>query len=73
MFVKKPIQYVRDLFRLDVARSILLGLLALLALLRQNSILDTIYNRFLDIPATLQIGAFLIGKPHNIQVDLLRY
>ncbi len=63
MLIRKPIQYLRDFFRLEAAGGIFLGLTALLALIMQNSFLDTVYNGFLEIPVVLQIGDFLIKKP----------
>lgn len=63
MLIKKPIEYLRDFFRLEAAGGIFLGVTTLLALLMQNSFLDTLYNSFLETPVVLQIGKFLIQKP----------
>ena len=63
MVLRKPIQYLRDFFRLEAAGGIFLGVSAILALLMQNSSLDTLYNSFLEVPVVLQIGTFLIQKP----------
>lgn len=63
MLIQKPIEYLRDFFRLEAAGGIFLGLTTLLALLMQNSFLDTLYNSFLETPVVLQIGKFLIQKP----------
>ena len=63
MLIKKPIEYLREFFRLEAAAGIFLGGATLLALLMQNSFLDTVYNSFLEIPVVLQIGKFLIQKP----------
>ena len=63
MLIKKPIQYLRAFFRLEAAGGIFLAFTAILALLMQNSFLDTLYNSFLEIPVVLQIGTFLIKKP----------
>lgn len=63
MLIKNPIDYLRDFFRLEAAGGLFLGGATLLALLMQNSFLDTVYNSFLEIPVVLQIGKFLIQKP----------
>ncbi|NCP61726.1 MAG: Na+/H+ antiporter NhaA [Alphaproteobacteria bacterium] len=63
MFIQKQIQYLREFFRLEAAGGILLGCAAFLALLMENSPLASLYNAFLEIPVTIQIGALLINKP----------
>ncbi len=63
MFIQKPIQYLREFFRLEAAGGILLGGTALLAFLMENSPLAYLYNSFLEVPVAIQIGAFLIKKP----------
>ncbi len=63
MLIQKPIQYLREFFRLEAAGGILLGGTALLALLMENSPLSSLYNNFLEVPVAIQIGSFLIKKP----------
>jgi Na+:H+ antiporter, NhaA family len=63
MLIQKPIQYLREFFRLEAAGGILLGGTALLALLMENSPLAYLYNSFFEVPVAIQMGAFSIKKP----------
>ncbi len=58
-----PIQAIRNFFKLQAAGGILLGLTTILALIVENSILSSLYGKFLTTPVSVQIGAFIIDKP----------
>lgn len=54
---------LKQLFRHDAASGVLLVTAALLAILMANSPLAGLYNGFLSLPGTVEIGAFSIQKP----------
>lgn len=57
------IKMIRDFIKLESAGGIFLGLAALFALVMKNSPLSGIYDLFLTLPLSIQIGTFIIQKP----------
>ena len=52
-----------EFFRFEAASGILLLLAALLAILVENSMVESFYDAFLHIPVAIRIGEFQIAKP----------
>ncbi len=58
-----PVKMIREFFKLEAAGGILLGLAAIVALIMENSPLQSLYDALLTTPVIIQIGAFAINKP----------
>ena len=58
-----PIKMLREFLKLEAAGGILLGLAAILALVMENSPLQSLYSTFLTTPVAVQVGDFIIDKP----------
>ncbi|THA10107.1 Na+/H+ antiporter NhaA [Rodentibacter pneumotropicus] len=56
------LQLIQQFFKLESSSGILLLFAALIAILFANSPLGTIYNDFLHLPVSVQVGTFAIGK-----------
>ena len=54
---------IQDFLKLEASGGILLAFAALLALLINNSPLSSLYEGFLSLPVSIQIGVFSIDKP----------
>ncbi|WP_455209286.1 Na+/H+ antiporter NhaA [Kaarinaea lacus] len=59
----KVISAVRDFLRLESASGILLVTAAVLAMIIENSPVDSLYEALLDTPVEIRVGAFQIAKP----------
>jgi NhaA family Na+:H+ antiporter len=59
----RPYEMIREFLRLESAGGILLVIATLCALLCANSILGSVYERFLQTPVAIQVGALKIAKP----------
>ncbi|NMY96410.1 Na+/H+ antiporter NhaA [Pseudomonas proteolytica] len=56
-------------FQLEAASGLLLIAAAALALIINNSPLSSFYNRFLEVPVAVQIGALQIAKPSLLWIN----
>ena len=54
---------IRDFMRLESASGILLVAAAVLAMIIENSPMESLYDRLLSTPVAIQIGEFVIAKP----------
>ena len=60
---------IREFLKLESASGILLILASIVALILANSSLDGYYDRFLNIPIHVRIGAFEIAKPSLLWIN----
>ncbi|HHH42879.1 MAG TPA: Na+/H+ antiporter NhaA [Gammaproteobacteria bacterium] len=60
---------IREFLKLESASGILLILASVVALVLANSPLDGYYDRFLNIPIHIRIGAFEIAKPSLLWIN----
>jgi NhaA family Na+:H+ antiporter len=60
--IDKPLEMIREFFKLQAAAGILLGMTAILALIMNNSPLAGFYDLILTTPVVFQFGAFAIEK-----------
>jgi NhaA family Na+:H+ antiporter len=58
-----PISLIRDFLKFEGAGGVLLIVAAAVALVMDNSALAPLYDRIIDTPVVLQIGAFELKKP----------
>jgi NhaA family Na+:H+ antiporter len=57
------IDKLKEFLRLEAASGVLLFIAALLAMVAENSPIDSYYDALLEIPVVIQVGAFAIAKP----------
>ena len=60
---------IREFLKLESASGILLILATIVAMILANSPLDVYYDRFLNIPIHIRIGAFEIAKPSLLWIN----
>ncbi len=60
---------IREFLKLESASGVLLILASVVALILANSPLDVYYDRFLNIPIHIRIGAFEISKPSFLWIN----
>jgi len=60
---------IREFLKIESASGILLILASVVALILANSPLDVYYDRFLNIPIHIRIGAFEISKPSFLWIN----
>jgi len=62
MTLSKPVEMIREFFKLQASAGILLGIAAIVALLMENSPLAPFYDKILSTPVVFQVGALEIKK-----------
>lgn len=61
--VEQFINTMRNFLKLESASGMLLMAAMVLAMIMNNTVMDELYQAFIDIPISVQIGALIIDKP----------